>query len=88
MNINETSNFSANITLKDTNNADTVVAYLTASLDGSTNNMNINMNVTNKVLLCTADATNVAGETVTVQYTDFQTLVTARAKELGYTIFA
>lgn len=85
MNINETTNMNANITLKDSNGADVVVAYLSSSVG---DNINININVSNKTLLNTANATNVAGETAETQYTTFETAVKARAKELGYTIFA
>lgn len=88
MNINETTSMNTNITLKDANGNDTVVAYLTASIDGTNQNFNINMNVSNKTLLDTASATNVAGETVQTQYTEFETAVKSRAKELGFTIFA
>ena len=86
--INETSNFNGNITLKDSNGNDTIVAYLTASLDASTMNYNINLNVTNKTLLITSGATNIAGETVATQYSDFETTVKTAAKNLGYVIFA
>ncbi len=88
MMINETVNLNGNVTLKDANGVDVIVAYVTSSLDASTENLNINMNVTNKTLLDTASATNVAGESVKVQYAEFETAVTARAKELGYAIFA
>lgn len=85
MNINETTNMNANITLKDSNGADVVVAYLSASVG---DNISININVSNKTLLNAANATNAAGETAETQYAAFETAVKARAKELGYTIFA
>lgn len=88
MMINETVNLNGNVTLKDANGVDVIVAYLATSLDGSTENFNINMNVTNKVLLDTASATNVEGETVQVQYTEFETAVKTKAKGLGYVIFS
>lgn len=88
MMINETVNLNGNITLKDVNGTDVIVAYVTSSLDASTENFNINMNITNKVLLDTTSAVNVAGESVKAQYAEFETAVTARAKELGYEIFA
>gem|GEM_PF-2419859 len=87
MMINETVNLNGKITLKDASGSDIIVAYLATNLDESTENFNINMNVTNKVLLDTASATNVAGETVQVQYTEFETTVKAKAKGLGYGIF-
>lgn len=87
MNINETTNFNGNITLKDSNGADTIVAYLTANVNADNQNYNVNVNVTNKALM-TATATNTAGETAQAQYTAFETAAKNRAKELGYVIFA
>lgn len=87
--INETIALGGNITLEDaTSKADVIVAYVSASLDGGTQNYHVDVNVTNKTLLTTTSATNVAGETVQVQYTEFETAVKARAKELGYVIFS
>jgi hypothetical protein len=80
MNINETTTLSVNITAKDANNNDTIVAYLNANLSGNMN-FNINMNVQNAALV-TANAT-----TVKAQYDEFVTKVKARAAELGYVIF-
>ncbi len=88
MMINETVNLNGNVTLKDANGADVIVAYLATNLDASTENFNINMNITNKVLLDTASATNVAGESVQVQYAEFETAVKTKAKGLGYVIFS
>ena len=87
MTIIETTNFSANITLKDDKNTDQIVAYLTSTINGSTQNYNINMNVVNKVLLNTVDLVNVAGESAKVQYANFETQVKDKASALGYTIF-
>jgi len=87
MMINETVNLNGNVTLKDANGVDVIVAYLATNLDASTENFNINMNVTNKTLIDTASATNVAGETVQAQYTEFETAVKTKAKGLGYVIF-
>ena len=88
MMINEIVNLNGNVTLKDASGVDVVVAYLSTNLDASTENFNINMNVTNKVLLDTTSAVNVAGESAEVQYSQFETAVKAKAKELGYAIFA
>lgn len=74
--------------MKDANNSDTVVAYLNASVDGSNMNSNISVNITNKVLLQTEGAVNTAGETPVQQYTDFETAVKNKAKDLGFAIFA
>lgn len=85
MNINESTSYNANIILKDANGNDTAVAYLIATVGDS---FNINMNVSNKTLLNTANATNTAGETAEQQYAQFESKVKDRAKELGCTIFA
>lgn len=85
MNISENATMNANLTLKDANGNDTVVAYLSSTI-GDT--FNININISNKTLINTSGATNVAGETAQAQYSEFETAVKARAKELGYTIFA
>jgi len=87
MTIIETTNFSANITLKDDKNTDQIVAYLTSTINGSTQNYNINMNVVNKVLLNTVDLVNVAGESAKVQYANFETQVKDKGIALGYLIF-
>ncbi|AJA50051.1 hypothetical protein CPAST_c40220 [Clostridium pasteurianum DSM 525 = ATCC 6013] len=88
MMINETVNLSANITVKDANNNDTVVANLSVnSLDSSNMNLSINVNTYNKALLTAEGAVNAAGETVAEQYTQFETAVKAKAKALGYVIF-
>lgn len=80
--INETTNFNGNITVKDANGAESVVAYLNAALDEQNQNFNINMNVTDKAAIL-ANA-----EGVKAQYAEFETTVKNRAKELGYIIFA
>ena len=88
MNINEITSFNAQISVKDSNGNDTVVAYLSANLDAGLGNYSINVNTQNKTLLNTTGVTNVAGETVKAQYTAFANQIEARAKELGYAIFA
>lgn len=80
MNINETTTLNGNITVKDANGNDTVVAYLNANLSGNMN-ININMNVQNTALV-TANAADVKA-----QYEEFVVKVKARATELGYVIF-
>lgn len=87
MNINEVTSFNAQILVKDVNGNDTVVAYLSANLDAGLGNYSINMSTQNKALM-TDTATNVAGETVQAQYAAFAKQIEARAKELGYAIFA
>ncbi|WP_026881425.1 hypothetical protein [Clostridium akagii] len=90
MMINESTNMSGSIVVKSTvgnGDVDTIVAYVTASLDGNAQSLNINLNVSNKVLLNSTGAMDIAGETPAVQYTEFETAVKARAKELGYVIF-
>lgn len=87
MMINKTINVNGNITLKDANGVDVIVAYLASNLDASTENFNINLNVTNKTLLDTVDAASISGETVKAQYIEFETAVKATAKELEYVIF-
>jgi hypothetical protein len=88
MNINETVNLSANITVKDASGNDTPVANLSVnSLDATNMNLSINVNTYSKALMTAEGATNVAGETVAEQYTQFETAVKAKAKGLGYVIF-
>ena len=87
MNINEITSFNAQILVKDSNNNDVVVAYLSANLDAGLGNYSINMSTQNKALM-TSTATNVAGETVQAQYAAFAAQIETRAKELGYAIFA
>lgn len=84
----ENINYNANMTLKDAANNDTPVAYLTGSINGETQNYSINVNVTNKTLLNTVGAVNLAGESAIVQYTQFETAVKNGAKQIGYKIFA
>ena len=79
--INETTNFNLAVTVKDSNNMDIQVAYLNATLDAGTQNISINMNVSNKALVIANP------DTVKQQYTDFVSAVQTRAKELGYVIF-
>lgn len=86
MNINETTNFNGNISIKDANGVDQVAAYLSANINTSTS-LSINVNVQNASLL-TATATSVAGQTAEEQYAEFETAVKTRAKDLGYVIFA
>jgi hypothetical protein len=50
-------------------------------------NLSINVNTYSKALMTAEGATNVAGETVAEQYTQFETAVKAKAKGLGYVIF-
>lgn len=88
MNVNEITSFNAQIMVKDVNGNDAVVANLSANLDAGLGTLSINMNPQNKALLNTEGAMNVAGESVTAQFTTFKTEVEARAKELGYAIFA
>lgn len=78
--INETTNLNTNVTIKDTNNVDTVVMYLGATLDSGNMNLNISVNTTNKVL-AKANAVDVKA-----QYDEFVAVVAVRAKELGYVI--
>ena len=87
MNVNEITSFNAQISVKDSNGNDTVVAYLSANLDAGLGNFSINMSTQNKALM-TSTATNVAGETIQAQYKSFAAQVETRAKELGYVIFA
>jgi len=87
MTIIETTNFTANITLKDAKGTDAIVAYLSSAINASTQNYNISMNVVNKVLLNTVGALNVAGETAKVQYADFELQIKTSAKALGYVLF-
>jgi len=87
MNIKETVNMNGNITIKQTNatnnqSSDVICAYLSASIDTGSNNINISINIQNKELL---DAN---GSEAQAQYTDFETTIKNRAKELGFTIFA
>ena len=87
MNINEVISLNGNITVKDTNNSDVIVAYLSASINSDNMNSNITANITNKALLSAEGAANVAGETPAQQYTDFETVVKNKAKDLGFSIF-
>jgi hypothetical protein len=50
--------------------------------------LSVSVNITNKVLLQTEGAANTAGETPVQQYTDFETAVKNKAKDLGFAIFA
>lgn len=79
--VNETTSFNGNITVKDSNGTDTMVAYLSATLDEKNENLNINMNVTNKELL------NANAADAKSQYDEFETAVKSRAKDLGYVVF-
>jgi hypothetical protein len=79
--VNETTSFNGDITVKDSNGVDTMVAYLSATLDEKNENLNINMNVTNKELL-NANAVDAKS-----QYDEFETAVKSRAKDLGYVVF-
>lgn len=88
MDIKETISLNGNITVKDANNSDVVAAYLSASINSDNMNSNITANITNKALLSAEGAANVAGETPAQQYTDFETAVKNKAKDLGFSIFA
>ena len=88
MKVNEVTSFNAQITVKDTNGNDTVVAYLSGNLDAGQGTFSINVTPQNKTLLNTNGAVNTAGESVAAQFSTFKTEVEARAKELGYAIFA
>lgn len=88
MDIKETVNLNGNITVKDANNSDVTVAYLSASINGDNMNSNITVNISNKTLLSVEGAANTAGETPAQQYTDFETAVKNKAKDLGFSIFA
>lgn len=79
--INETTNFSSAVTVKNEQNIDIQVMYLNASLDGGSMNFNISAQMSNKAL-AQANAAEVK-----TQYEEFVTAVTARAIELGYPIF-
>ena len=81
MNINENVSFNAQITVKDTNGMDTPVMYLSATLDAGNMNININCNTTNKTLV-TANS-----DEVKQQFSDFESTVKNRAKDLGFVIF-
>lgn len=81
MKVNENINFNAQVMVKDTNNVDTQVMYLGATLDSGNMNVNINATTTNKEL-ASANA-----DVVKDQYVEFETAVKARAKELGFVIF-
>jgi len=87
MNIKETVNMNGNITIKQTDTTtnqttDVICAYLSASIDTGSNNISISINIQNKDLL---DANSADAQ---AQYTDFETAVKSRVKELGFTIFA
>lgn len=89
MTINQTVNMTGNIAVKDQNGNDANVASLVANnLDSNTQNLRIEINVYNKTLLIADGATNKAGETPAQQYTEFETAVKEKAKELGYAMFA
>lgn len=77
----ETTNFSVQVMVKDTNEVDTAVMYLNATLNSGNMNINISISTTN-ITLATANAA-----TVKTQYDEFMAAVTARATELGYVIF-
>lgn len=88
MDIKETISLNGNVTIKDANGADVIAAYLSASINGDNMNSNITTNITNKALLQTEGAANTAGQTPAQQYTEFETAVKNKAKDLGFTIFA
>lgn len=88
MDIKETINLNGNITVKDANNSDVIVAYSRASINGDNMNSNITVNISNKTLISAIGAANTAGETPVQQYTDFETAVKNKAKDLGFAIFA
>lgn len=80
--INETTNFSSNITVKDEINNDVIVASLYATLDKATMNLSLSISTSDQTL---AKAKAIE---VQAQYAEFETLVKTRAKELGYPMFA
>ena len=79
--INETTSFNSAVMVKDANNVDVTVMYLSANLDGGTMNLSMNINIMNKEL---AIANAVI---IKAQYAEFVAAVTERATELGYPIF-
>jgi len=79
--INETTNFSSQVMVKDSNEVDIPVMYLNATLDSSNMNINISATTVNKALV------QANAETVKEQYNEFVNAVQTRAKELGYVIY-
>lgn len=79
--INESTNFSCQVMVKDSNGVDTAVMYLNATLDSGNMNVSISASTTNKALAQANAAI------VKTQYGAFMTAVKARATELGYVIF-
>lgn len=79
--INETTNLSSQVMVKDKDGVDTVVMFLNATLDGGNMNVSISVNTTNKTLAIANAAI------VKAQYDEFITTVANRAAELGYVIF-
>lgn len=86
--INEVTSLNANMTVKDASGNDQVVANLRVnSLDPNSMNLTIDVQVYNKTLLTQTGAVNIAGETPSQQYADFEAAVKAKAQSLGYVIF-
>lgn len=86
-NVNLTAQVMVKVNQKDTNGVetgqivDTQVMYLNATLDTANMNVSITATTSNKeVVAANAD-------TVKTQYTEFETAVKSRAKELGFVIF-
>lgn len=80
--ITQTNNFNGQIIEKNADNQDVAAAYLTASLDTSTQNVNISINAVQKDLL-TANAADAA-----TQFTSFFDEVATQGKALGFAIFS
>lgn len=86
--INENNQLSTTIKVMDENGKNTVVVFLNTNLNTSLSNFSINANIVdiNKGLI-TAEAKNTEGQTVAQQYSEFETEVKRRAKEMGYLLF-
>lgn len=84
MKINEQTVLNAQIAVKDSNNVDVPIINLYANLDSA--NMNINTTVTTIDKDKASDSANAT--TIQEQYSSFISSVQAKAKELGFTIFA
>ena len=79
--INETTNLTSVVTVKDVNGSDIQIAYLNSTLDTGNMNMNVSVNTANKAL-----AQEHAAE-FKLQYEEFMAAVVSRATSLGFVIF-
>ncbi|MBU3186662.1 hypothetical protein [Clostridium estertheticum] len=86
--INETNTLSCTLSLKNGEDKDVIVIFLNTNLSTNLNNFSINASsndMTKELLI--KDAKNLAGLTISQQYSEFETEIKKRATEMGYILF-